>query len=50
VLGGVVVGWTAALLVTRAGRRPIAWLVALLSRFSDPALAPLWRIGGPRRA
>jgi undecaprenyl-diphosphatase len=54
VLAGVVVGWAAALLVTRAGRRPIARLVALVSRVSDPLLEPVWnrfdRPGAPRRA
>ena len=43
VLAGAVVGWAAALLVTRAGRPWIDRLVSLLSRISDPLLAPVWR-------
>jgi undecaprenyl-diphosphatase len=50
VLAGVVVGWAAALLVTRAGRRPIARLVALVSRVSDPLLEPVWNRLDPAEA
>jgi undecaprenyl-diphosphatase len=42
VLAGVVVGWSAAMLVTRPGRAWTARLVSLLSRVSDPLLKPIW--------
>jgi hypothetical protein len=38
VLAGVVVGWTAAVLVTRLGRPRIVRLASLGSRVSDPLL------------
>jgi undecaprenyl-diphosphatase len=42
VLAGAVVGWCAALLVTRAGRPWIVRFVELAGRVSDPLLRPLW--------
>ena len=49
VLAGIVVGWAAALLVTRVAQRPLARLVALVSRVTDPLLAPVWaRLDGRR--
>jgi undecaprenyl-diphosphatase len=42
VLAGAVVGWVAALLVTRLGRPWISQLVGPLSRLSDALLRPLW--------
>jgi undecaprenyl-diphosphatase len=42
VLAGMLVGFASAVLVTRAGRPWISWLVALLSRVSDPLLRPVW--------
>ena len=49
VLAGIVVGWAAALLVTRLGRPWIERIVAVVSRVSDPLLAPVWtRIGRER--
>ena len=47
VLAGLVVGWASALLVTRAGARPIARLSALVGRVTDPVLAPVWRRARP---
>jgi undecaprenyl-diphosphatase len=43
VLAGILVGWTASLLVTRAGLPWIDRLVSVLSRISDPLLDPVWR-------
>jgi undecaprenyl-diphosphatase len=46
VLAGLLVGWAAAVFVVHVGRPWLARLVALLSRVSDPLLAPLWaRLG-----
>ena len=42
VLAGAVVGWCAAMVVTRPGRTWIVRLVELVSRVSDPLLRPLW--------
>jgi hypothetical protein len=42
VLAGLVVGWAAAMLVTRFGSIWIDRLVSLLSRVSDPLLKPVW--------
>jgi membrane-associated phospholipid phosphatase len=42
VLAGMLVGFGAALLVTRAGQPWIARLVVALSRVSDPLLRPVW--------
>lgn len=42
VLAGVIVGYLAALLVTHLAGRWIVRLVALVSRFSDPLLRPVW--------
>ena len=42
VLAGAVVGWCAAMLVTRLGRSGMVRLVALGSRISDPMLRPVW--------
>jgi undecaprenyl-diphosphatase len=49
VLAGMVVGWAAAMFVTELGRSWIARLVSLLSRVSDPLLAPVWSLVGRRR-
>jgi undecaprenyl-diphosphatase len=49
VLAGALVGWLAAMLVTRLGRVWIARIVVLMSRVSDPVLRPLWRRVQPRR-
>jgi undecaprenyl-diphosphatase len=47
VLAGMLVGWAAALLVTRSGRPWISRLVALQSRISDPVLEIVWaRLAG----
>jgi undecaprenyl-diphosphatase len=46
VLAGVVVGWLAALLVTRATGGWVLRIVRLASTVSDPLLGPFWR---PRR-
>jgi undecaprenyl-diphosphatase len=48
VLGGFLIGLAAAILVVKLGRPLIALLVRLVSRLTDPLLAPLWRLG--RRA
>jgi len=49
VLAGILVGWAAAMLVTVFGRRWIELVVGLVSRVSDPLLAPVWgRIGRER--
>jgi len=50
VLAGAVVGWMAAMLVTRIGRAWILRLVVRLSRVSDRLLRPLWDRLSPRRA
>lgn len=42
VIAGALVGWTAALVVTRLARPWLERLVALLSRISDPLLEPVW--------
>ena len=42
VLAGTVVGWCAAMLVTRPGRSWIVRLVEVAGRVSDPLLRPLW--------
>jgi undecaprenyl-diphosphatase len=54
VLAGLLVGWAAAWVVVRLGRPWLGRLVELLSRLSDPLLAPVWerleRVGlGERR-
>jgi len=43
VLAGAVVGWASTLLVTTIGRPWVIRIVTLLSRISDPLLAPIWR-------
>jgi undecaprenyl-diphosphatase len=42
VVAGAVIGWAAALVVTRYGRRPLERVVSVLSRISDPLLDPVW--------
>jgi len=42
VLAGILVGWLAAMLVTRPARVLALRLVVLLGRVSDPLLRPLW--------
>jgi undecaprenyl-diphosphatase len=42
VLAGVVVGWAAAMLVTRLGEAWMARVAELVSRVSDPLLKPVW--------
>lgn len=43
VVAGAIVGWGAAMLVMHAGGKWVTRAVALLSRISDPVLAPVWR-------
>jgi membrane-associated phospholipid phosphatase len=43
VLAGVLVGLAAAIVVVRIARRPLEWLVAQVSRLTDPLVRPLWR-------
>jgi membrane-associated phospholipid phosphatase len=48
VIAGAFVGWLAATLITRGA---IGWLnrvVTLVSKVSDPLLAPLWSLGAKR--
>jgi undecaprenyl-diphosphatase len=42
VLAGLVVGWAAAMLVTRLGRRPVERLTEIVGRVSDPVVCPVW--------
>ena len=42
VLAGALIGWVAALLVTRPAKVLVVRLVALVSKVSDPLLRPLW--------
>jgi undecaprenyl-diphosphatase len=42
VLAGLLVGWVAAMVVVRFGRRPIERITALVGRMSDPFMAPVW--------
>ena len=53
VLAGAIVGWLAAMLVTRRARALVLRLVVLMSRISDPLVLPLWdriaRRSAPRR-
>jgi undecaprenyl-diphosphatase len=42
VIAGIVVGWAAAMLVTRLGMRWTSRLAALVGRVSDPVLQPVW--------
>jgi undecaprenyl-diphosphatase len=42
VVAGALVGWFAAMLVTRAGRDWVLRLVTVVSRVSDPLLGPVW--------
>ena len=42
VLAGALVGWVAAMLVTRPAKSLVLWLVTLVGRISDPLLRPLW--------
>ena len=42
VLAGMLVGWSAALLVTRLGGPLLARLVTIASRVTDPVLGPVW--------
>ncbi len=50
VLGGAATGLLAALVVAFAARPLVARVVALVSRLTDPALTPVWRLGdGARR-
>jgi undecaprenyl-diphosphatase len=48
VLAGMIVGAAAAMFVTEVGQPWITTLVKLISRLTDPLLAPLWSFG--RRA
>lgn len=48
VLAGMVVGWAAAMFVAELGRPWITRLVSLVSRVSDPLVAPLWNVVGRR--
>jgi membrane-associated phospholipid phosphatase len=43
VLAGIIVGLAAAIVVVRLARRPLEWLVARVSRLTDPLVRPLWR-------
>ena len=43
VLAGILVGWTAAMLVTRPGASLLARVVAIVSRVTDPLFEPVWR-------
>ena len=43
VLAGCLVGLAAAIVVVRFARRPLEWLVARVSRLTDPLVRPLWR-------
>ncbi len=43
VIAGAIVGWASATLVVHAGGTWLVRAVALLSRLSDPLLAPIWR-------
>ena len=42
VLAGLLVGWVAAMVVVRLGRRPLERVTAFAGRVSDPLLAPVW--------
>ncbi len=42
VLAGILVGWTAAMLVTRPGASLLARIVSIVSRVTDPLLEPVW--------
>jgi len=42
VLAGMIVGWAAAMFVTELGRPWVVRVVELISRASDPLLAPVW--------
>src|SRR5438552_1688155 len=44
VAAGLIVGLAAAVIVVRLGRPLLSPLVGLLSRLTDPLLAPLWRV------
>ncbi len=46
VLGGLLVGLASAALVTTVGRPWVSWLVALVSRVTDPLLRPVWEAFG----
>lgn len=48
VLAGGAVGLAAALVVHRVARRPLAVLVRLVSRLTDPLLRPVWRAAEAR--
>ena len=43
VLAGILVGWTAAMLVTRTGAPLLARVVSIVSRVTDPLLEPVWK-------
>ena len=47
VLAGILVGWTAAMLVTRLGAPLLARIVSIVSRVTDPLLEPVWKRLGP---
>jgi hypothetical protein len=42
VIGSLVIGLVAAVLVTKVGRPFVEWLVRLLSRLSDPVVDVVW--------
>jgi undecaprenyl-diphosphatase len=44
VVAGCLVGLASALLLVRVARPVVAWLVALVERFTDPIVAPIWRL------
>ena len=48
VAAGCLVGLAAALVVVKLGRPLIGWLVRMVERVTDPALAPLWRARATR--
>lgn len=43
IAASAVIGLAVAALVSTAGRAPLTWLVRLVSRISDPLVAPAWR-------
>lgn len=49
VAAGALMGTMAAVLVTRAGRKPLETIVRLAGRLTDPALARIWRLAPAAR-
>ena len=47
VVAGILVGWAAAMLVTRLGAPLLARIVSIVSRVTDPLLEPVWKRLGP---